>query len=93
MPNQMNPMDMINMLMQRNPNVANNARNREFMKVLQSGNQQEIENLANKICQTYGITPEQALQQLPGFQQQYCGPGMMIPNIPMNTGFGTGSRR
>ncbi len=75
----LNPMQLLNMLLQRNPQVSQNPRNQEFLKVLQSGDQTQIENLANTICNNYGVTKEQVMQQVPMFQQQF-GMGPMNPN-------------
>lgn len=74
----LNPMQFLQNMMQRNPNVAQNPRNQQWMQVLQSGNQTEIENLASTICKEYGVTKEQALQQVPSFQQQF---GISIPGF------------
>lgn len=77
------PMNYISQLAQQFPDVVSNPRNQEFMAVLQSGNQQAIENLADKICESYGITREQAMQDFPGFQKQYgipnFGPPISMP--------------
>lgn len=66
-----NPMQFLQGLIQQNPNVAQNPRNQQWLQVLQSGKQSDIENLANTICNEYGMTKEQAMQQVPGFQQQF----------------------
>ena len=59
MPN-MSPRDLITQLMQRNPNIANNPQAKSYIDTVMGGNQEQIKNLAMNICNSYGITPEQA---------------------------------
>lgn len=52
----------LNMLNQ-NPQMRNNPLAQEFISVLQSGNAQRGEEIANNLCQTYGVNRDQAIQQ------------------------------
>ena len=51
------------LLIQKNPQMQNNPMAQQFMSILQSGNQAQGEQMARNICSSYGLTPEQALQQ------------------------------
>lgn len=50
-------------MMQSNPNAMNSPMGQQFMQILQSGDQNAGQQLANNICSTYGISKEQAVQQ------------------------------
>lgn len=50
-------------LIGRNPNIANNPQAQEYLGVIQSGDNKKGEEIANNICKTYGITPQEALEQ------------------------------
>lgn len=50
-------------LLSRNPNIANNPRSQEMIDIIRSGDQQKGEALARNLCATYGVTPEQGVQQ------------------------------
>lgn len=50
-------------LLEKNPNVANNPRSAEMIKVLQSGNEQQGIELANNILSTYGISKEDGVKR------------------------------
>lgn len=50
-------------MLRSNPQVAQTPMGQQFMTILQNGDQQKGIELANNLCQSYGITPEQALQQ------------------------------
>lgn len=66
-----NPMQFLGNMLKMNPNVQNNPRNQEFLRTLQSGDDKKIEELANNLCQTYGTSPQQELQNFGSFQAQY----------------------
>lgn len=68
----------LDMLMQRaiqnNPNLANNPNSQRIIQILQSGDSKAGEELARNICQSLGMSPEQAYQQaIQGFR----GKGMI----------------
>lgn len=56
----------MNMLKQ-NPNVARNPQAQAMVQVLQSGDAQKGQQIAQNLCQTYGITPEEAVKQATSF--------------------------
>lgn len=51
----------------QNPNVANNPNAQGMLNVIESGDSAKGEQIARNLCQTYGITPEQAIQQAKQF--------------------------
>lgn len=54
------------MAMQRimsNPQMQNNPQAREFMNIMQSGDQQRGIQMANNLCQSYNVTPQQMTQE------------------------------
>ena len=63
----MNPMQFAMQMLQNNPNIANNPNAQNMINVLQNGSDQEREELARNLCQSYGVTPEQAVQQAKNF--------------------------
>lgn len=66
----MNPMINFAMNMIRNnPQIANNPMAQNMLNVIQSGDNRAGEQLANNLCQTYGISREDALKQA----QQFFG--------------------
>lgn len=56
----------IQMLM-RNPNVANNPQMQNYIQVIQSGDNAKGAEIARNICQSYGVTPEEGIQQAKNF--------------------------
>lgn len=50
-------------LLMNNPRVANNPQIQNYIQVIQSGDNAKGAEIANNICQSYGVTPEQGLQQ------------------------------
>lgn len=54
-------------MIQRNPNIANNPQAQTMLQVLQSGDAQKGQQIAQNLCQTYGISPEQAVNQAASF--------------------------
>lgn len=63
----MNPLDFAMQAIRNNPNIANNPNAQSMLNVLQNGSNEEREQLANNLCQSYGVTPEQAIQQAKSF--------------------------
>lgn len=57
----------IGTLLKMNPQVANNPRAMEMLNVIQSGDTQKGEQIANNICKTYGISKEDATKQAENF--------------------------
>lgn len=54
-------------MLQKNPNVANSPQAQEMLRVLQSNDAQRGQEIARNLCQTYGVTPEQAINQATSF--------------------------
>lgn len=54
-------------MIEKNPNIANNPRNQQMIEVLKSGDQAKGEELANNLCESYGVSKEEAMQQAQGF--------------------------
>lgn len=56
-------MDVATFLLQRNPYVANNPQSRAYIDLLRSGDDERIKQVATNLCNTYGVTPQQAGNQ------------------------------
>lgn len=54
-------------LIRNNPNVANNPQAQEMLKVIQNGDSQRGQMIAENLCKTYGITKEDALSKAKQF--------------------------
>lgn len=50
-------------LIQNNPQIANNPNAKEMVDILISGDSKRGEQLAANLCKSYGIQPEQAVEQ------------------------------
>ncbi len=55
--------NLLGMLLKRNPNIANNPRNKAMIDAIQNGDSAKGEQLANNLCQSYGVSREEALIQ------------------------------
>lgn len=49
------------------PSMANNPNAQAMIQAVQSGDAAAGEKIARNLCQSYGMTPEQAVQQAKGF--------------------------
>lgn len=49
------------------PSMANNPNARAMIEAVQSGDAVAGEKIARNLCQSYGMTPEQAVQQAKSF--------------------------
>lgn len=58
-----NVQQLIGMLLQRNPAVANNPQARQMLEVIQSGDNDKGQEIANNILQSRGISKDDALNQ------------------------------
>lgn len=65
-----NPQQLVQQAIQRNPNLANNPQAQQYLQVLMSGDAQKGQELARNICGSFGVTPEQGVQQAQQFFQQ-----------------------
>ena len=63
----MNPMQFAMSMIQNNPQVMNNPMAQNYIGVIQSGDAQKGQQLAENICRSYGITPQQVIQQAKQF--------------------------
>ncbi len=58
---QNNPMaGLLDQLLQRNPQIQTNPLAKNMMNVLQNGDAAKGEEIARNLCQSYGVSPEQA---------------------------------
>ena len=62
MPN-INPMQFAMNMLQSNPQVMNNPQAKGLMQVIQSGDAAKGQQMAENLCRTYGVTPDQALEE------------------------------
>lgn len=63
-PMQMNPVQiMLENLVRQRPDLQQNPMTQEMIKVIQSGDSKRGEEIANNICQSYGMSREEATQQ------------------------------
>ncbi len=60
-------MDFAMGMISRNPKVANNPRAQQLISVIQNGDSDQGEKIAENLCQTYGVTKEQALDDAKKF--------------------------
>lgn len=58
-----NPAQFAMNMIKNNPQVMNNPMAQNYIGVIQSGDAQKGQQLAENICKTYGVTPQQAIQQ------------------------------
>lgn len=54
-------------LIRNNPQIANNPNANEMLNVIQNGDNARGQQIAENLCKTYGMTPEQALSQAKQF--------------------------
>ena len=61
------PMQFIQNAMRQNPNIANNPQAQNYLNILQSGDSQKGQQIAENLLKTYGMTKEQGLNQVRQF--------------------------
>lgn len=54
-------------LLQKNPQVANSPQGQQFMQILKSGDVQKGQQMADNICNSYGVTRDDALNKAKQF--------------------------
>lgn len=54
-------------LISRNPAIANNPQAQNLIGIIQNGDSKKGEEIARNLCNTYGVTPEQAVTQARNF--------------------------
>lgn len=57
-----NPMQFAMMTLQQNPQLQNNPQAQGLMQIIQSGDAERGKQIAENLCKTYGVTPDQALE-------------------------------
>lgn len=62
-----NFMQMAMNLINQNPNIANNPQAQNLIQVIQNGNAEEGQKIAQNLCQTYGVSPEDAIKRAKQF--------------------------
>lgn len=61
------PRQMAMNLISQNPNIANNPNAQEFIKVIQNGDSERGQQIADNLCQSYGMTRDEALKNAKSF--------------------------
>ena len=61
------PRQMAMNLISQNPNIANNPNAQEFIQVIQNGDSQRGQQIADNLCQSYGISRDEALKNAMSF--------------------------
>lgn len=61
----------INMLTQMFPQAANNPQAQEMLNVIRSGDAQRGQEIANNICQSYGMDRDTMIQNASSFFSQF----------------------
>lgn len=61
------PMSFFMSAINQNPNIANNPMARNMIQVLQSGDAQKGQQMAENLCKSYGVSTEQAMNMATNF--------------------------
>lgn len=75
MPGPMNMNTIINALIQRNPQIANNPQAQEILNVIRTGDAQRGQQIAENLCRNNGITKEQGYQSAAQWAQNIFSGG------------------
>lgn len=59
--------NLVNSVLQNNPNIRNNPQAQEYLNVISSGDSKKGQEIAENLCKTYGVTKEQAISQAKQF--------------------------
>ena len=62
-----NMMNFAMKIIQSNPQIAQNPQAKEFLNVIQSGDEARGSEIANNLCNTYGMSKDEALQNAKKF--------------------------
>lgn len=54
-------------ILRQNPNIMNNPQLQHMISVVQNGDSQQGQQIAENLCKTYGISKEDAIQQAKQF--------------------------
>lgn len=63
----MNPKDFAMSLITRNPQIANNPNAQGMIQAIQNNDSAKGEQIAKNLCDSYGISPQEAVQQAKQF--------------------------
>lgn len=55
------------MALQKRPDIANTPQGQQFMQILQSGDEAKGQQMAKNICQSYGMSEEDAISKVRQF--------------------------
>ena len=61
------PRQMAMNLISQNPNIANTPNAQEFIKVIQNGDSERGQQIADNLCQSYGMTRDEAFKNAKSF--------------------------
>lgn len=62
-----NPLDFILNMAEINPNISSNPQAQAMLNVIKSGDAKRGEEIARNLCNTMGVTPEEATKQAQNF--------------------------
>lgn len=62
-----NPLDFILNMAENNPNISSNQQAQAMLNVIKSGDAKRGEEIARNLCNTMGVTPEEATKQAQNF--------------------------
>lgn len=63
----MNPKDFAMNLITQNPQIASNPNTQGMIQAIQNNDSAKGEQIAKNLCDSYGITPQEAVQQAKRF--------------------------
>lgn len=63
----MNIMDFAINMINQNPSIANNPQAKDLMEVIRSGDSTRGQQIAENLCNTYGVPKEEAISKAKGF--------------------------
>lgn len=63
----LSPLDAILNMAQTNPNIANNPQAQAMLNVVRSGDSKKGEEIARNLCNTMGVSLEEATKQAANF--------------------------
>lgn len=67
MPTNLNPRQMAMNLLANNPNIANNPQAQSYLQIIQNGDAKRGQQVADNLCQSFGMTRDEALRQAKQF--------------------------
>lgn len=61
------PRQMAMNLIMRNPQVANNPQAQEYLQIIQNGDAEKGQQIADNLCQSFGVSRDDAISQAKRF--------------------------